>query len=316
MNFKFSIKGSGKMSASVKSPSHPTPSKAAGPAASGASGTAPNKPSDGFEPTSASGQYLASLDNGMVIRITYSGNGTGSGSVSNNGQLLARAGADLSNDLAQVQLTKGGWSQTTPPFTQQTLDDCGPAVVSMLAASRDQVRSRDGKVQMGELRDMSLKDGKAGSSPKEMGRMLASAGLEVTQGVAHTDPRLISKLDASLQQGHKVVALVDSDKIDKGGGTGSAGTAHWVIVDGKDESTGKYLVKNPATGKDYYLSPQQLQEAFTGGGHKGGGFVSVKANTHAGPQRLRAQNTLYAAALGNTPGTGSKGGKNVSMSGI
>lgn len=300
VSVKTSLSGPGTISASVSASSSQKPR--------------PGVP-DAFDPQSSNHQYYANLDNGTLIQASYSGTGSGSVTATVNGVVQAQVKNDLSNDMLQAQVSQGGWRQSTPRFQQHALDSCGPAVVSMLAASRAQVRSRDGVPQMQDLQKVSQRDGVAGSSPQEMGKMLAMSGLEVTRGVANTDPRLVSKLEQSLQRGDKIVALVDSDKIDAGGGTGQGGTAHWVLIDGKDQSTGNFLVKNPATGKDYYLSPQQLQAAFTGGEHKGGGFLAVTANTNDSQKQLTRGNREHAHVLGKTPGTGSKGGKGVLVSG-
>jgi hypothetical protein len=125
----------------------------------------------------------------------------------------------------------------------------------------------------------------------------------VTSGVGRTDKNLLARMDASLDAGNKIVALVDSNRIDPSGGT-EPGTAHWIIVDGKDKKTQQYLVKNPATGTDYFVSAQQLQQSIAGATRQGGGFLAVTARTST--TSLRQHNSEAAAVMGDTPGTGSK----------
>jgi predicted double-glycine peptidase len=214
---------------------------------------------------------------------------------------------DLNTDLRNVAAPsqfEQGWAQSTPTVQQQASDTCGPAAVAMLVGSKNPAKVKD-RAQYMQALEARTSDGRPGTTPQEMARMLASEGLEVTRGVAELDKRAVTE---ALAQGQKVLILMDSSGLLPQGGTGAPGTAHWAVVDGFD-ARGNYLVRDPASGKSSYLPPAQLARAVATSQqvHGSGGLLVVQDAKGASAARLEARNLEQSAVLGTGPGTGSPG---------
>ncbi len=214
---------------------------------------------------------------------------------------------DLATDLRNVAAPsqfEQGWVQSTPTVQQQASDTCGPAAVAMLVGSKNPAKVKD-RAQYMQALEARTSDGRPGTTPQEMARMLASEGLEVTRGVAELDRRAVTE---ALAQGQKVLLLMDSSGLLPQGGTGAPGTAPWAGVDGFD-ARGNYLVRDPASGKSSYLPPAQLARAVATSQqvHGSGGLLVVQDAKGAGAARLEARNLEQSAVLGTGPGTGSPG---------
>jgi len=244
------------------------------------------------------------------------------------------AGSSKPVNLAlDTQLKVGGWSQATPVMRQTRSHNCGAAVVAMLGASKYSDKTQTPKLYMRELAKSNL-DYQKGVTPEEMAKMLASQGLKVMQSVKEFDPAMASS--TLMEQGNKLVALVDYKELAKGE-KGAADSAHWVVIDGID-TNGNYLVNDPATGRLEHLPMARLAEAVNAckTKHGGGGIMAVRSSPlptkaeqlmtlQSSPQanpltnknlepldqdrkkRLENNNKRHAEPMGKSPGGGSGG---------
>ncbi len=209
-----------------------------------------------------------------------------------------RPPADASFD---AQVKQGGWSQFTPVFRQSQQDNCGPAVAAMLVSSLGQAGDKTPEQLMNGF-EAQYTNG-AGTTPEQMGQMLAGQGVEVTRGAAKLDR---DALDAALRAGHKVVALVDSNLISPKHPQ-APGSAHWVVIDGMDGKN-SYRIKDPGRGTGYWIQLPRLTHAMNSGwsSYGGGGMLVVRAtNQNASEQALAQENSKHSGTLGDEPGIGS-----------
>lgn len=185
---------------------------------------------------------------------------------------------------------------------QQTTDiNCGPAAALMAAG----VKGGSAAQKMAEL-EAKFTDGK-GTNAKEMSQMLAHEGVSVKQAAFKYDQYTV---DQSLNNGGKMLAMVDSNQLEPGANKAEAGGAHWVVIDGKD-SQGNYTVKDPGTGTAYNVDFNSLSNAVDHGWwqHQGGGMLLVEDAGAAAGAGLAQQNAAVVAANPLGDGGGSKGDK-------
>lgn len=194
------------------------------------------------------------------------------------------------------------WAQLTPMLRQGELDNCGPAVATMLAFSKGVPPGTDAAKMMKAFENQYRTNGR-GTTATQLTDMLQQTGLSVTRGMRwFHEP----SIDAALKRGGKVALLVDSNAISLGGGKRPNNSAHWVVVDGKNRR-GWYQVKNPATGNGYYVPPDHLKKAVVRGreAHQSGGVLIVENI----PNARSTRNPDDVQLLGDKPGIGSNAEK-------
>ncbi|WP_224372763.1 C39 family peptidase [Hyalangium versicolor] len=188
---------------------------------------------------------------------------------------------------------------------KQTNDkDCGATTAAMLSETTGKPSTGSSEETIKELdQRFATADG---TTPRQLTDMLAHEGMTVTKGSSIVDPYTLNE---ALDQGKKVVAMVDSNKILPPGQTAGEGTgqAHWVILDGKD-AQGNFSVKDPGTGTKYSVSLDKLTDAVNSGwgAHNSGGMMVVeKAQEGANEGTVAEANAQLGLMLGNNPGGGS-----------
>ncbi|GMU06606.1 papain-like cysteine protease family protein [Corallococcus caeni] len=195
-----------------------------------------------------------------------------------------------------------GWSQQTPVLRQTDATNCGATAAAMLVRANGGGQGQT-DAQLVQSLESRYSDSK-GTTPDQMGQMLAGQGFEVTRGAANFDR---DALNAALDSGKKAVAMVDSNLIQPGAsGNTPAGSAHWVEIDGKN-AQGQYRIHDPATGDKYDVDLQHLTQAMNSGwdSFHGGGMLIV--NPQGGDAgALAAANANHSATLGDSSGIGSK----------
>jgi len=192
----------------------------------------------------------------------------------------------------------GGNSQGV--IKQTSDDNCG-AAAALMAAGVKAGGSADQK--MAEL-ESKFTDGK-GTSAQQMSQMLAHEGVAVNQAHYKYDQATV---DQTLNNGGKLLALVDSNQVNPGANKQEAGGSHWVLIDGKD-SQGNYNVKDPATGTAYDIDFSKLSNAVDQNwlqNNTGGMLLVGDAGAGAGAG-LAASNAANAALAPAGDGGGSKG---------
>jgi hypothetical protein len=186
---------------------------------------------------------------------------------------------------------------------KQTSDDnCGPAAALMAAGVK---AGGSAEQKMAEL-EAKFTDGK-GTSAQQMSQMLAHEGVAVNQGHYKYDQHTV---DQTLSKGGKMLALVDSNQINPGANQQEAGSAHWVLVDGKD-SQGNYKVKDPATGTAYDIDFSKLSNAVDQNWiqNQAGGMLLVEDAGAGAGAGLAARNAAMVTTTPPGDGGGSKGEK-------
>ncbi|MCY1043019.1 hypothetical protein OV208_16990 [Corallococcus sp. bb12-1] len=195
-----------------------------------------------------------------------------------------------------------GWTQPTPVIPQTDPTNCGPATAAMLVRAAG---GGQGQTDAELVKGLESKYANSqGTTPDQMGDMLAGQGFEVTRGASNFDR---DALNTALAQGKKAVALVDSNLIQSGAEGGKAGgSAHWVEIDGKD-AQGNYRINDSASGKSYSAGLQQLTDAMNTGwdSFNGGGMLIVQPKG-GDTAALTHENENHSGTLGKTPGIGSK----------
>jgi hypothetical protein len=197
-------------------------------------------------------------------------------------------------------------SGTAPVIKQSTDTNCGPAAAIMAAGSRGRLNGVSDDQRMQQL-ESQFTDGK-GTTAKQMGEMLGSEGMAVSQAAFKFDQYTV---DETLKKGGKLVAMVDSNQITPGADPQKTGGAHWVVIDGKDDK-GNYTVKDPATGSSYGVDFNHLTNAVDNGWwkHNGGGMLLVEdAKGTTSGAALAKENADKTVPLSNKPGIGSNAEK-------
>ncbi|WP_434299154.1 hypothetical protein [Corallococcus exiguus] len=219
------------------------------------------------------------------------------------GQPLGARPMELSRMEPAPSLTGAkGWAQQTPVLRQTDATNCGATAAAMLVRANGGGQGQT-DAQLVQSLESRYSDSK-GTTPDQMGQMLAGQGFEVTRGASQFDR---DALNAALDSGKKAVALVDSNRIQPGAsGDTSAGSAHWVEIDGKN-AQGQYRIQDPASGSSYDVDLQHLTQAMNSGwdSFNGGGMLIV--NPQGGDAgALAAANANHSATLGDSSGIGSK----------
>ncbi|RYZ38516.1 MAG: hypothetical protein EOO71_23695 [Myxococcaceae bacterium] len=195
-----------------------------------------------------------------------------------------------------------GWTQPTPVIPQTDPTNCGPATAAMLVRAAG---GGEGQTDAQLVKGLESKYASSqGTTPDQMGDMLAGQGFEVTRGASNFDR---DALNTALDQGKKAVALVDSNRIQSGAaGDKAGGSAHWVEIDGKD-AQGQYRINDSASGKSYSVGLEQLTKAMNTGwdSFNGGGMLIVQPKG-GDTASLTHENQNHSGTLGKTPGIGSK----------
>lgn len=196
---------------------------------------------------------------------------------------------------------KPSWEPFTPVIRQSQRDNCGAAVATMLARSLGKGEGRTDEQLMNRF-ESRFTDGK-GTTPAQMGGMLADQGIEVSGSKNRFSPHWIQK---TLSEGGKIVAMVDSNLISPKHPQ-KAGSAHWVVIDGFDGKN-SYRIKDPGRGTGYWIQTARLAQAINSGwrNYGGGGMLMVRAASQGtDTARLRELNGKNCGAVGNKPGIGS-----------
>jgi predicted double-glycine peptidase len=209
---------------------------------------------------------------------------------------------ESNNVVSDDDYKKSGFSKNSDVVQQATDTDCGAAAVATLTSSKTDKPSASSKDVMDDL--STHFSSAAGTTPKQLAGMLAHEGLEVTHSEDSLDHDALS---STLKDGGKGLALVDSNAINPKSKSQEPGKAHWVAIDGMDKS-GNYQVKDPASGRSYYVSPDQLEKAMSTvrGTSNSGGLLTVR-NTQGtqSETELAQKGEESASKLGDAPGTGS-----------
>jgi hypothetical protein len=195
-----------------------------------------------------------------------------------------------------------GWTQPTPVMQQTDATNCGATAAAMLVRAAG---GGQGQTDAELVKGLESKYSDAkGTTPDQMGQMLAGQGFEVTRGAANLDR---DALNGALDSGKKAVALVDSNLIQPGTGANApGGSAHWVEIDGRD-AQGNYRVNDPATGSSYDVGLHQLTNAMNSGwsSFDGGGMLIVQPGS-TDAASLTNTNANHSGTLGDSSGIGSK----------
>ena len=217
------------------------------------------------------------------------------------------------NVMSEENRANGEWERSSQVVKQSEKSNCGAAAVATVASAT----GAEGVSNEQRMKELTEKYNTAGgATPAQVSDMLEDQGLKVTSGDATLDTKA---LDASLRRGGKAVVMVDSNQIKPNNTEQGPGTPHWVVVDGKNEE-GEYLVKDPATGGSYYVSPEKLGLAMeaTRESTGGGGMLMVeKRRSHESKDQTERASRENAEKIGNTSGEGSnaKGGARESSRG-
>jgi len=193
------------------------------------------------------------------------------------------------------------WNDFTPVIRQHQRDNCGAAVAAMLARSMGTAPRQTNEQLMNRL-ESRFTDGK-GTTPAQMGTMLADQGIEVLGSKARFSR---SSIEQALSAGMKIVAMVDSNLISPKHPQ-KPGNPHWVVIDGFDGEN-SFRIKDPGRGTGYWIQTRRLTEAMNSGRKTfdGGGMMMIRtASTQADPATLAERNATYATKLGTKPGIGS-----------
>jgi hypothetical protein len=196
---------------------------------------------------------------------------------------------------------KPRWEPFTPVIRQSQRDNCGAAVATMLARSMGKGQDRTNEQLMNRF-ESRFTDGK-GTTPAQLGSMLADQGIEVSGSTHRFSPYWIKK---TLSEGGKLVAMVDSNLISPKHPQ-KAGSAHWVVIDGFDGKN-SYRIKDPGRGTGYWIQTGRLAQAINSGwrNYGGGGMLMVRtASEGTDTATLRALNEKNCVAVGTKPGIGS-----------
>ncbi|MDC0708674.1 hypothetical protein POL68_09355 [Stigmatella sp. ncwal1] len=210
---------------------------------------------------------------------------------------------EASADLPDPHLGLSAWEDEKPVVQQTKENNCAPAAVAELAKSEGKYEAQPTSEKMDAL-ESRFTDG-SGTTPHQMSNMLAHEGFEVVDGKAQVDAQ---SLDNAVLNDKKVMVQLDANKIAPGGDAQQPGSAHWVMVDGKD-AQGNYTVKDPSSGSKYSVDAEKLSSAVDASWKEnGGGGMLVVDNAQGKDEATLAQaNDDYVETLGNTPGGGSRG---------
>lgn len=289
-----------------------------GPAAPSAP-SAPSAPTAPISATSATSatspiqftpQQLAAI--GKQVGDSYQSGALPPPQIQFTTQQLNDIGRKVGNDVVESQNVVGGKAGQTNGFDkdstviqQSSATDCGAAAVATLRSSKPDKTDVSGEQMEQNLNSMF--SSAQGTTPEQMAKMLAHVGLKVTNSSQNLDP---NALTSTLQNGGKAVAMVDSNAINPSSQDKGTGNAHWVTIEGMNKN-GDYQVKDPSSGRSYYVSPDQLNKAINTvrDTTQSGGLLTVSnpdgvANAQS-EDSLAQEGTQEATKLGDAPGTGS-----------
>jgi len=193
------------------------------------------------------------------------------------------------------------WDSFTPVIRQSQRDNCGAAVATMLARNLGKGEGRTDEQLMNRF-ESRFTNGK-GTTPAQMGGMLADQGIEVSGSTHRFSPYWIQK---TLSEGGKLVAMVDSNLISPKHPQ-KPGSAHWVVIDGFDGKN-SYRIKDPGRGTGYWIQTRRLAQAINSGwrNYGGGGMLMVRtASQGMDRATLSELNEKNCGAVGTKPGIGS-----------
>jgi hypothetical protein len=273
-------------------------------------GTAPQQPAvqppNGFQLERFQDTFEQASQALAAWNSRYSGGTSGQPDTSLEAPTLEATG-----ELPDPQLGLSAW-EDAPPAAAQTGDqsvvqqtkanNCAPAAVAELKKSEGQYNAQP----TGELMDSlesRFTDG-SGTTPHQMSNMLAHEGFKVEDGKSQVDAQ---SLDNAVLNDKKVMVQLDANKIAPDADAQQPGSAHWVMVDGKD-AQGNYTVKDPSSGSKYSVGADQLASAVDASWKEngGGGMLVVDSAQGVDEATLAQGNDDHIQSLGNTPGGGSR----------
>jgi hypothetical protein len=245
-------------------------------------------------------------------------------------RLANSPGSQPVDEAAEAQ-ARQQWRGDDSAVAQTTETDCGEASLTQLnkakgagSASVDQKREEvrasasSARRAVQDRFDVNLADG---ARPEEMGAMLGSMGVAVTQGLTNYDPTAISD---ALKAGQFGMAMVDSTTLANSAlppeqRKQETGALHWVTIDGynhgelsHDPMDDKFRVKDPVNGT-YWVGAKDLLKAMDVARiqhHNNGGMLLLQnrpdVTTDAQREALSRSNAEQTQSLGKGSGIGSK----------
>ncbi|MFB1483848.1 hypothetical protein [Corallococcus sp. RDP092CA] len=240
------------------------------------------------------------------------------------------ASAVPTNEATQAQKEQG-WNAPETTVAQTSKKGCAEATLTYLEQSsaeesapltqqeaREQVRNKADTLSTSvkDRVDVNLDDG---ATPDEMGAMLGSMGIKVTNGFDECDTDALS---GALKNGQMALALVDSNALlnttlAEGEKGPDSGELHWLTIDGVNPGKSKgtdddlYRVRDPVNGA-YWVKASDLKKSIAQAQeqHGSGGVMTVQkdgtAKTDAQREALAQANLERTQPLGKGNGGASR----------
>lgn len=221
----------------------------------------------------------------------------------------ATASAVPTNEATQAQKEQG-WNAPQTTVAQTSKKGCAEATLTYLEQSsaeeaapltqqeaREKVRNKADTMST-SVRDRVNVNLDDGATPEEMGAMLGSMGIKVTNGF---DECNTDALSGALKHGQMALAMVDSGALlnttlAEGEKGPESGELHWLTIDGvnpgKSKSTDDdlYRVRDPINGA-YWVKASDLKKSIeqAQAKHGSGGVMTVqKDGTAKTPEKREA----------------------------
>ncbi|WP_158626604.1 hypothetical protein, partial [Corallococcus interemptor] len=240
------------------------------------------------------------------------------------------ASAIPTNEATQAQKEQG-WNAPQTTVAQTSKKGCAEATLTYLeqagaeeAAPLTQQEAREKVRNKADTLSTSVRDRvnvnlDDGATPDEMGAMLGSMGIKVTNGF---DECNTDALSSALKHGQMALAMVDSGALlnttlaegDKGP---ESGELHWLTIDGVNPGKSRgtdddlYRVRDPVNGA-YWVKASDLKKSIeqAQAKHGSGGVMTVQkdgtAKTPEKREALAQANLERTQALGKGNGGASR----------
>ncbi|MFP2902527.1 hypothetical protein [Corallococcus sp. 4LFB] len=238
-------------------------------------------------------------------------------------------------NLATEAQKEEGWNAPQTTVAQTSKKGCAEATLTYLEQAgaeeaapltqqeaRENVRNNADTLATSEtagVKDRVQVNLDDGATPDEMGAMLGSMGIKVTNGFDSCDTDALS---GALKRGQMALALVDSNALlnttlEEGNKGPESGELHWLTIDGVNpgltDSTDDdlYRVRDPVNGA-YWVKASDLKKSIDQAQekHDSGGVMTVKkdrtANTKEEREALARTNLKHTQPLGKGNGGASR----------
>ncbi|MBN8233467.1 hypothetical protein JYK02_38705 [Corallococcus macrosporus] len=239
--------------------------------------------------------------------------------------------ANLATDAQKEE----GWNAPQTTVAQTSKKGCAEATLTYLEQAgaeeaapltqqeaREKVRNKADTLATSEtagVKDRVQVNLDDGATPDEMGAMLGSMGIKVTNGF---DECNTDALSGALKRGQMALALVDSNALlnttlEEGEKGPESGELHWLTIDGVNPGLTNsteddlYRVRDPVNGA-YWVKASDLKKSIDQAQekHDSGGVMTVKkdrsANTKEEREALARTNLEHTQPLGKGNGGASR----------